>query len=172
MLKYTDPHSSHKINESDQDSRDRIAANKLSGTVHRRVEIRVIGQFLPSQSCLFGRDETRCQIGINRHLLTRHSIQGKPGRDFTETSRSLRDHNELNNHDNRKQDQSNDELPLSDELSERFDDVTGSFGPGQMSSRQNQSRRSDVQGESYQSGDEQQRRERVEIERSADRNRG
>ena len=82
MLADANSQTTEQINQQNQQGRDRVAADKFRRTVHGAEEVRLLGQF---SAALAGRvlvNHACIQIGINRHLLTGHRIQGESGVDL------------------------------------------------------------------------------------------
>jgi hypothetical protein len=69
------------------------------------------------------------EIGVDRHLLSRHRIQGEAGRHFGDASRALGDDDEIDDHQDREDDDADDEIAAHHEAAERFDDVAGGARP-------------------------------------------
>ena len=57
-------------------------------------------------------------IGVDRHLFSRHRIEREPGGNFGHALRTGGDDDELNGHEDRKDDKSDDEVSPYDERSE------------------------------------------------------
>ena len=74
MLSHADSQTTNQVDKQNQDARYRVAADKFGSTVHGAKEIGLLPQF--GAPCFGGFlvDHASIQIGVNRHLLTRHGI--------------------------------------------------------------------------------------------------
>ena len=63
-------------------------------------------------------------VGVDRHLFAGHRVEREASRDFGDALRAARDHDELNRHKDRKDDQPDDEISAYDERAERGNDRT------------------------------------------------
>ena len=74
MLPHADRQATNQIDKQNQDARYRVAAHKFGSTVHGAEEIGLLPQF--GAPCFGGFlvDDPGVQIGVNRHLLTRHGV--------------------------------------------------------------------------------------------------
>ena len=73
-------------------------------------------------------DQAGRQVGVDRHLLAGHGIEGEPGRDFGDPRRALGDHDEVHDHQDREHDHADDRVALHHEAAERLDDVARRLG--------------------------------------------
>ena len=125
MLQHPDNQAAYHVDEQDQDTRHGIAAYKFAGTVHGAVEIGFAGDFLASGAGLILGDQARIQISVNRHLFTRHGVQGEAGTDFRHTSGTLGHDHKIDDDQNDEYDQPDRVIAADDKLSEGFDHLTG-----------------------------------------------
>ena len=70
------------------------------------------------------------QIRVDRHLLAGHRIEGKPGGDFRDAPSALGHHNEIDNHENGEDDQTNRVVAADNEIAKRLDHLAGGGGAG------------------------------------------
>ena len=105
-------------------------------------------------------------VGVDRHLLAGHRVEREARRDFGDALRAARDHDELDRHEDRKDDQPDDQVSAHDELAERGNDRADRAR--RRARRQDQPRRRNVEREAKQRRDQQRRRERRELERIVD----
>jgi len=77
MLQHSYAQPTQDIDKQDKDSSYRIAAHKLAGAVHRTVKIGLLGHLLTPAPGLVLINQSRVQIRIDSHLLTRHGIQSE-----------------------------------------------------------------------------------------------
>ena len=110
MLENTNHHTAHEIDDQNHDAGNRIPAHELRSTVHgtkevgflRHIRAPCLGFILLNNSCI--------EIGVNRHLLTRHRVQGKAGRYFSHTTRAFGDHDKVNDGDHNKDHDTNSKV--------------------------------------------------------------
>ena len=110
------------------------------------------------------------KIGVDRHLLARHGVEVEARRDFGDAARALGDDDEIHDHQDRENDNSDDEIAAHHEIAERLDDVAGGVG-ALMAVRQDQPRRSKVERQPQHRRDQQDGRERREFQRRLDEQR-
>ena len=79
------------------------------------------------------------EVGVNRHLLTRHRVQGETGGHFRNTARALGDDHEVNHHQNQKHHRAHHVVPLDHKIAESLNDISG------VTIHQNQPGGSDVE---------------------------
>ncbi len=91
----TDRDAANEVDERDQDRRDRVALDKLRRTVHRAVELRLLLDLLAALACLVFGDLAGVEIGVDRHLLTGHGVEGEASCDLGDTTGTCRDDHEL-----------------------------------------------------------------------------
>ena len=107
MLKHTDGQAADQVDQQNQQTGDGVAADKFGGTVHGTEEVRLLRQFF---TAFFGGgliDHTGVQISVNRHLFTRHGIQGETRVHFGDATGTFGHHNEVDDHQNCKNDKAN-----------------------------------------------------------------
>ena len=75
------------VDEQDQDAGDGIAAHELAGAVHRAVEVGFGAHLGAARARLILVDEAGVQIGVDRHLLAGHGVQGEARADFRDAAR-------------------------------------------------------------------------------------
>ena len=98
-----------QIDDGDDDPRLGVPPDKLTGTIHRPVKLTLFDDLSASLVGLGFRDDAGIQVGINGHLFSRHRVQRKSSRHFTDPLGTLGDHNELDDHQNQKDHQSDHE---------------------------------------------------------------
>ncbi len=103
------------------------------------------------------------QVRVDRHLPPGHRIQGESGGDFRDAPRALRDHDEVDDHENREYDHADRVVAADDEFPERRDHVAGSMR-ARVPVHQHDARRGDVEPEAQQRRAEQHGRERRELQ--------
>jgi hypothetical protein len=70
-------------------------------------------------------DQAGRQVGVDRHLLAGHGVEGEAGRDFGDAARALGDDDEVHDHQDREDDDADDEVAAHHEVAEGLDDVAG-----------------------------------------------
>ena len=128
VLHDADNDAADDVDEGDEKARDRVTAHELRRTIHRTEE----GAFIfKIAAALFGDffvDEAGGQIGVDGHLLAGHGVQAETRADFSDTARTFGDHDEVHDHEDRKDDHADDEVALHHEIAEGLNDVTGGVG--------------------------------------------
>ena len=148
-----------QVDGDDDHAGHRVAADELARAVHRAVELRLLRDLLAAVAGLVLVDQARVQIGVNRHLLARHRVQREPRRHFRNAARALDDDDELDDAQDQEHHQPDHHVAADDEVAERVDDLAG------VAVQQHQPRGGHVQRQPEQRGEEQQRRERRELQR-------
>ena len=116
-------------------------------------------------------DEAGREIGVDRHLLARHRVQGEARRDFGDAAGALGDDDEVHDHEDREHNDADDEIALRDEPPEGLDHVTRRVG-ALVAVRKNEPRGSHVERHAQDRGDQEDGRERAEFQRLPDEHRG
>ena len=170
LLGHADDDSADDVDEDDQQAGDGVAAHEFRGAVHRAEEAAFVFQRL---AALLGRllvDQARGEIGVDRHLLARHGVEVEARRDLGDAPRALGDDDEIHDHENREDDNSDDEIAAHHEVAERLDDVAGGVG-ALMAVRQDQPGGGEVERQPQHRRDQEDGRERGEFQRRLDEQR-
>ena len=77
MLQSANSEATQNINKENEDAGYRITSDKLRGTIHGTIKIRLASYALAALESLILCDQTRIEICVNRHLLTWHRIECK-----------------------------------------------------------------------------------------------
>jgi len=162
---HPDKETGNDVDERNDDPRNGIAADKLSGTVHCPEEVGRLGNFLTSPLCLFFVDETGIEIGINRHLPSRHCVQGESGGNFTHPRRTFGNDDELNDKDDNKNNKSDDKVSIGNKIGKVFDDRPSGKFAFSVSMTQNKPGCGDTQHEPKHRRCQQNRWENTKIKR-------
>ncbi len=167
MAQRADRQSPDDVDQQDQYAGGRITAHELAGTIHGTVEIGLGPDLGAALTRLILIDQTRIQIGVDRHLLARHGIEGKAGTDLGDAASTLGNHHEVDDGQNRKHHDADRVVAADHELAECLDHVSRSAGAF-MAVQQHHTRRGDVQRQPEQGCHQQQGRKDAEVERPGD----
>ena len=74
-------------------------------------------------------DQSRVEVGVDRHLPTGESVEHEPGGDLADPGRPPGDHNELDHDEDREEDRPDQDVVAGDELAEGPDDSPGRLEP-------------------------------------------
>ncbi len=99
---------------------DGIAPHKLAGAVHGPVKIRLLLALPPPRRRL-SYDDPGIELGIDRHLLARHGIEGEAGGHFGDPPRTLGDDQEVDNDQDGEDDQTHRVVTTDDKGTEGLD---------------------------------------------------
>jgi hypothetical protein len=83
------------VDDRDQDTGDRVALRETGCAVHGAVKFGFAGNHLAPGARFVLVDEACVEVGVDRHLLARHGIQGEARRHFRDTHRAVVDDDEL-----------------------------------------------------------------------------
>ncbi len=164
VLDGPDGQAADDVHEQDQDAGDRVTANKLGGPVHRAIEVRLAGDLLAPLARLFLGQDARVEVGVDRHLLAGHGIQGEAGADFGDAPRALGDHHEVDDDQDGEHHQADGVVAAHHEVAEGLDHLARRVGPG-MAFQQDHPGGRDVQRQAQQRGHQQHGRKYGEFQR-------
>ena len=111
------------------------------------------------------------EVGVDRHLLAGHRVQGEARGHLGDARRAARHHHEVHDHQDREDDHADDEVAVHHQLAERLDDVAGAVG-ALVAVAEDQPGRGDVEPEAEQRRHQQHGREGGELQRLLDQQRG
>ena len=171
LLADADNDAADNVDEGDQKAGYGIAAHEFRGTVHGAEEGGLVFQPLAAGAGGFFVDQAGRKVGVDRHLLAGHGIQGEARSDFRDTARTLGDDNEVHDHQNGKDDDADDEIALHHEIAESLDHFTCGVRAF-MALRKDETGRSEVERQADHRGDEKHSRKSAELKRRADEERG
>ena len=159
LLQHPDREATDDVHEDDHYPGDRISFDELTGAVHRAIEVGLRGDRLaPLARCLLV-DQPGIEVGVDRHLLAGHGVQGEARRYLRHSARTVRNHHELNDDEDEEDDKANNQVAADNEVSEGVDDATS------VAMQQDETRRRDVQRQPEKRGDQEKRREHRELHR-------
>ena len=108
MLTDADGQTTHDVDDQNQQARHGVTADEFGRTVHGTKEIRLLRQFFTALFGGFLVDHPGVQIGVDRHLLAWHRIQGESGIDLRDAPCALGHHKEVHDHQNHEDDETHD----------------------------------------------------------------
>jgi hypothetical protein len=158
LLQHADDETADDVDEQDDDAGDRITLDELAGAVHRAVEGRLALEDLAAALRLVLVDEAQVQIGVDAHLLAWHAVERESCRDFRNALRATGHDDVLHDDEDQEHDEPDHVVVADDMSADRVDHPAG------IRIRENQPRRGDVQRESEQRRDQQDRRECGEVD--------
>ena len=120
-----DDDAADEVDRRDDDRGDRVALDELRGAVHRAVEVGLLGDVVAPLARLLLGDLPGVEVGVDRHLLARHGVEGEAGGDLGDAAGAVGDHHELDDDEDEEDDEADDDVAADDELAERLDDVAG-----------------------------------------------
>ena len=144
FLGHPDDQSADDVDGRDDDAGDGVALHELHGAVHRAVELRLLLQRLAASSRFDLVDEPTLEVVVDAHLLAGHTVEREARRDLGDPSRALRDHDELDEHQDEKDDAADDHVVVDDQAAKDLDH------PARVPITEDHLRRGDVEGEPQQ----------------------
>ncbi|AHG33440.1 hypothetical protein BBQ_3538 [Burkholderia pseudomallei MSHR511] len=164
VLGHPDDEAADHVDRHDDQARDRVAAHELRRAVHRAVELRFLRDRLAALLRLLFVDEAGVQIGVDRHLLAGHRVEREARGHFGDPARALRDHHEVDDHQDHEHDDADREVAADEEVAERLDHLAGRVR-ARVAFEQHDAGGRDVQRQAQKRREQQHARERGEIER-------
>ena len=115
-----------RLIDDDQHAGHRVALDELRGAVHRAVEVGLARRSPrgAARASSLG-DQAGVQVGVDRHLLAGHRVEGEARGDLGDAPGAVRDHDELDHDEDQEDDEADDEVAADDERAERVDDAAG-----------------------------------------------
>ena len=159
VLEDADDDPAEQVDRDDDDPRHRVALHELRGAVHRAVEIGLAGDLGAAVARLGLGDLAGVQVGVDRHLLAGHRVEGEAGRHLGDAAGAVRDHDELDHDEDQEHDEADNEVATHHEGAERVDYAAG------LAVHQHEPRHAHVDREAEQGREQEERRERRELER-------
>ena len=123
MLGHADDQTTEDIDGQNQKTGDGIALHEFGGTVHGAIEICFLPDFGAALARLIGGQQARIQIGIDRHLLAGHRVQGKAGCHFRNSSGTLGDHHQIDDNQNSEHKHADNEVAADHEFTEGLNNL-------------------------------------------------
>ncbi|MNP21340.1 hypothetical protein D3C76_1139530 [compost metagenome] len=124
VLQNPDQQAAHHVDHHDQNTGDGIAANELTRTVHRAVEVGLLGHFCTAFFRFIFANQPGVEIGVNRHLFARHPVQYETRAHFRDTSRTFGDNHKVDDHEDDKHHNTDGEVAAHQEVAEGLNHLT------------------------------------------------
>ena len=105
MLEDADGQPTDQIDHQNQQACDRVTADEFGRTVHGAEEVRFLRQLFAALFGGFLVNHAGVQVSVNRHLFTRHGVQGEARIDLRDPAGTLGHHNEVDDHQNAEDDE-------------------------------------------------------------------
>ena len=167
VLRHADDDAGDDVDDGDEQAGDRVAAHEFRGAVHGAEERALVLQVLAALAGGGLVDEAGREVGVDRHLLAGHGVEGEARRDLGDAAGALGDDHEVHDDEDREHDDADDEIAAHHEMAERLDDVAGGGG-AVLPVGEDEAGRGEVQRQPHHGRDEQHRRERREFQRRLD----
>jgi len=128
VLHHPDQNAADDVDADDHQAGDGVAAHELGGAVHGAEEGGFLLQLLAAYLGRLLIDQARGQVGVDRHLLAGHGVEGEARRDFGDPARTLGDDHEIDQHQYGEDDDADDVVAAHHQLAEGLDDLAGPAG--------------------------------------------
>ena len=138
-----------QVDGHDQQAGDGVAVDELARAVHRAEEVRLALELTTTRARLILGDRAGREVGVDRHLLAGHRVEGEARRDLGDAARALRDDDEVDDREDEEDDETDEDVALDDEATERLDDGAGR-ALALAAVEEDEARRGDVQAEAKQ----------------------
>ncbi len=122
LLDDADDEAADDVDRGDEEAGDRVAADELGRRRPSRRRSRPRARSpraAPRASLLV--DEARVEVGVDRHLLAGHRVEGEARRHLGDAPGALGDDDELDDDQDQEEDDADDEVAADDELAEGLD---------------------------------------------------
>ncbi|KAG1446268.1 hypothetical protein G6F57_017361 [Rhizopus arrhizus] len=121
VLRHAHDQAADDVDRHDQQAGDGVAAHELAGAVHRAEEVRFLRDLGATAAGLVFADQARIQVGVDRHLLAGHGVQGEARAHFGDTAGTLGDDDEVDDGQDHEHDDPDGEVAAHEEVAERLD---------------------------------------------------
>ncbi|MNS52924.1 hypothetical protein D3C72_856630 [compost metagenome] len=170
VLENTHQQAADNVDNHDQDTGDGIAANELTRTVHRTVEISFLGHVGAAFFRFIFANQPGIQIGVNGHLFARHPVQHETCANFGDTARTFGDNHKVDDNEDHEHHDTDSKVTANEEVTKGLNHFTRRR-PAGMSVHQNDTRGRDVQRQAQQRREQQDGRECSKIKGSLGKHR-
>ena len=118
-----DDDAAEDVDGENDEAGDRVAADEFRRAVHRAEEGALLLELAPARLRHLLVDEAGREIGVDRHLLSRNGVEGEARADLGDAGRALGDDQEVDRHQDEKDDDADDEIAAHHQAGEAADDV-------------------------------------------------
>ena len=125
MLNDADNDAADDIDRHDDQAGDGVAAHELGGSVHGTEEGAFLLQLFAPQLGDVLCNQAGGKVGVDRHLLAGHGVQGETGGHLGDATGTLGDDHEIDDHQDRKDNQADGEAAPGHQAAEAFDHLAG-----------------------------------------------
>ncbi|MDQ0669721.1 hypothetical protein QF039_004021 [Pseudomonas sp. W2I6] len=164
MLEDADRHAADQVDKQNQQAGDGVAAHEFAGTVHGTVELGFLGDFKATGLGLVLVDQAGVEVGVDRHLLAGHRVEGKTRAHLGNPPGALGHDHEVDDHQDRKNHDTDHVVTADHHLAEGLDHLARG-GVAVLAVEHHHPGGSHVKREPQQGGDQQDGREYREIQR-------
>jgi hypothetical protein len=142
-----------EVDRGDDQRRHRVAFDELRGAVHRAVEVRFAGDLRAAVAGLLVGDQPCVQVGVDRHLLAGHRVEGEARADLGDAPGAVGDDNELDHDEDQEDYEADDDVAGDDERPERLHHRAGVPGGEDQACDRHVDREAEHRGEQQQRGE-------------------
>ena len=153
----TDGKTANDVDNKNQQTGNGVTAHELRGTVHGAEEFRFLRYLGAAFLGLLLIDQAGVQVGVDGHLLAGHGIQGETGNHLGHPTRALGHHDEVDDHQDAENDETDQVVAGNHELAERLNHLAGGVR-ALVAFHQHDPGRGHVQGQAQHGGQQQHRR--------------
>ncbi len=122
VLGYANKRTTKDVDHGDNHAGDTVTFNELHSAVHGAVHLAFLAYVATSDLRFFHVNDACTHVGVNRHLLTRHSVEGEAGANFSNTFSTFCNNKELYDGDDKEDNRTNNKVTTKGELTENIDD--------------------------------------------------
>ncbi len=164
MLRHANDESAHNVDHHDQQAGHGVAPNELAGTVHGAIKGRLLCHFSAALAGFVFADQAGIEVGVNRHLLAWHGVQGEARANFGDAARTLGDDHEIDHHQDDEDHDTDRKVATHQEMPKGLDHFPGRIGAG-VTVHQHNPAGGHVERQAQQRGEQQNGGESGEVER-------
>jgi hypothetical protein len=121
LLHYSYSQTADQVDGGYHDGGYGVASDELRRTVHGPVEVGLVGYLAAPSTRLGLVYDPRVEVGVDRHLLTRHGVQGEAGCYLGDAAGTVGHDHELDDYQDQEDDQADYDLASHHEVPERRD---------------------------------------------------
>ena len=162
-----DDDAAEDVDGENDEAGDRVAADEFRCAVHRAEEGAFLLELAPARLRHLLVNEAGREVGVDRHLLAGNGVESEARADLGDAGRALGDDQEVDRHQDEKDDDADDEIAAHHQAGEAADDVAGRRRP-LFAVRQDEARGRNVEREPQDRRHQEHGREGRELERLLD----